>query len=116
MGLNLYPICHRGRKDCEPIHCIASEPDDITEEQYMNFDYDPPSFVCCGCNTSENRQVDQDIYRLCFKNSATDEMSDNDMQDLTSIISVISAALNLDAVRKVNNGVVEIPAEQAKDK
>lgn len=109
MALNLYPVCHRGRNDCEPIHCIAAEPDNITEEQFLNFDYEPLSFVCSGCN--KVRSVDQDIYRLCFKNGATDEISDNDLQDLTSIIAVISAALNLDAVRKVNNGIVEIPAE-----
>ena len=113
MGLNLYPVCHRGRDDCEPIHCIASEPEGITEEQYINFDYEPPSFVCTGCNKS--RSVDQDIYRLCFKNEATDEMSDNDLQDLTSIVAVVGAALNADAVRKVNFGVVEIPAEQHKE-
>lgn len=112
MGLNIYPICHRDRKDCKPIHCIASEPEGITEEQYMNFDYDPPSFVCCG--GSQNPQIEQDKYRLCFKNTATDEISDNDMQDLTSIMAVVSAAMNYDAVMKVKSGVVEIPAEQSK--
>ena len=43
-------------------------------------------------------------------------MTDNDMQDLTSIMAVVSAAMNYDAVMKVKGGVVEIPAEQAKDK
>lgn len=113
MALNLYPVCHRGRDDCEPIHCIASEPEGITEEQYYSFDYDPPSFVCAGCNKS--REVDQDRYRLCFVNDCTDEMSDNDLQDLTSIVAVVGAALNLDAVRKVNSGVVEIPAAQIEE-
>lgn len=110
MGLNLYPVCHRKRTDCEPIHCIAAEPPGITEEQYYNFDYEPLSFVCTGCNKS--REVEQDRYRMCFVNEASDEMSDNDLQDLTSIIAVVGAALNLDAVRKVNSGIVEIPAEQ----
>lgn len=114
MALNLYPVCHRGRNDCEPIHCIASEPEGITEEQFLNFDYEPPSFVCAGCN--KDRNVNQDRYRLCFKNSSTDEISDNDLQDLTSIIAVVGAALNTDAVRKVNNGIVEIPAENNYDK
>lgn len=111
MGLNIYPVCHRNRDDCEPIHCIPSEPEGITEEQYLNFDYDPDSFVCSGCVS--NPEVKQDIYRLCFKNDATDEMSNNDLQDLTSVMAVASAALNYDAVTKVNRGVVEIPAEQS---
>jgi len=42
-------------------------------------------------------------------------MSDNDLQDLTSIVAVVGAALNIDAVRKVNSGIVELPAAQASD-
>lgn len=60
--------------------------------------------------------IEQDRYRLCFKNDLCDDMSDNDLQDLTSVITVISAALNLDAVLKVNNGIVEIPAENGLDR
>jgi len=112
MGINLYPKCWRDLKDCEPIQCIPSEPDDITDEQYHNLDYTPDSFVCCG--RSLDPEVEQDQYRLCFKNDHTDEMSDNDLQDLTSIMVVVSSALNLDAVRKINNGIVEIPAMNGK--
>lgn len=111
MPIMLYPKCWRDFTDCEPIHCIDAAPEGTTEDQMDNFDYTPDSFVCAGCNTAENRQVNQDIYRLCFKNSVTDEISDNDLQDLTSIVAVVSAALNLDAVRKVSRGIVEIPAE-----
>ena len=111
MPIMLYPKCWRNRKDCEPIHCIDAVPEGTNEEQMFNFEYIPTSFVCTGCNTSERRTVNQDRYRLCFKNGTTDEMSDNDLQDLTSIIAVVGAALNLDAVRKVNQGIVEIPAE-----
>lgn len=114
MPLMLYPVCWRGRDDCEPIHCIDAAPSDATEEQVMNFDYKPSSFVCSGCVNPEARSVQQDAYRLCFKNHATDEMSDNDMQDLSSVVSVASAALLLDSVRKVASGTVEIPAAQAK--
>ena len=110
MPIMLYPKCWRDREDCEPIHCIDGVTQDLTEEQLMTFDYTPDSFVCSGCVTGE-REVNQDLYRLCFKNKASDEMTDNDLMDLTSIVSVVGAALNLDAVRKVNNGVVEIPAE-----
>ena len=110
MPLNLYPVCHRKCVDCEPIHCIDAAPEDITEDQLYNFEYEPLSFVCCG--KTQNKDVEQDIYRLCFKNDVSDEKTDNDMQDLTSIMAVASAAMNYDAVMKVNNGVVEIPAAQ----
>lgn len=113
MGIQLYPKCWRNRDDCEPIHCIDAEPEGLTEEQYYSLDYTPYSFVCSGCVS--NPEVEQDQYRLCFKNHVTDEMSNNDLQDLTSIIAVVGAALNLDAVRKAVNGVVEIPAAQSKE-
>jgi len=109
MSIQLYPICWRGRDNCEPIHCIDAPPEGITEEQYLAFDYQPVSFVCSGC--SKDPVLKRDQYRLCFKNDQTDEETDNDLQDLTSLMVVISAALNLDAVRKVNRGIVEIPAE-----
>lgn len=111
MPLNLYPICWRGLTDCEPVHCIDAAPAGLDEQDYMEFNYTPESFVCSG--VSLNPELPQDQYRLCFKNSVCDDMSDNDLQDLTSIMSVISAALNLDAVRKAASGIVEIPAAQA---
>ena len=114
MPIMLYPKCWRNRDDCEPIHCIDGVSEELTEEQVMNFDYEPASFVCSG--RSLNPDVEQDQYRLCFKNHCTDEMSDNDMLDLGSIVAVIGAAQALDATRKINNGVVEIPAEQLKFK
>ncbi len=110
--IQLYPKCWRGRKDCEPIHCIDSVPENTSEDDFINFNYVPTSFVCSG--NSKSPEVDQDLYRLCFKNQESDEISDNDLQDVTSIMAVLSAALNLDAVRKTNNGIVEIPAEQSK--
>lgn len=111
MPFALYPICWRGRYDCEPIHCIDGTDGEYTEDQIMSFDYKPNSFVCSGCVKNENLILKQDKYRLCFKNDATDEMSDNDLQDLTSLVAVIGAALALDSIRKVNNGIVEIPVE-----
>lgn len=77
----------------------------------MEMNYTPQSFVCSG--TCSDPKLEQDKYRLCFKNQATDEMTDNDMMDLTSIMAVASAAMNIDAIRKANNGVVEIPAANA---
>jgi hypothetical protein len=40
-------------------------------------------------------------------------MTDNDLQDLTSLISVVSQALNYDAVTKVTSGSIEIIPEQS---
>ncbi len=113
MPINLFPVCFRNRDDCQPIHCIDAMPDDTTEEDYMNFTYKPDSFVCSG--TIKKPGIPQDKYRLCFKNHCADEISDNDLMDLTSLMAVISAALNIDAVRKVTYGIVELPAEQNKD-
>lgn len=119
MPIMLYPVCWRGREDCEPIHCIdgidPKKSAELTEEDYANFNYTPDSFVCSGCVKQEDRNIQQDMYRLCFKNEETDEMSDNDVHDLTSVVSVAAAALNLDAVRKLNSGTLEIPAEQFKE-
>ena len=109
MPLTLYPKCWRYRTDCEPIQCIDAAPPSITDAQLQQFNYVPLSFVCSGCVV--NPVVARDRYRLCFKNADTDEMSDNDLQDLTSLITVAAAALTVDAVRKVNRGIVEIPAE-----
>lgn len=110
--IHQYPVCHRNREDCQPIECVASAPDGLTQDEYWEFQWEPKSFVCSGCVSDP--KVKQDKYRLCFKNHCSDEMSDNDLQDLTSIIKVASCALNLDAVRKVNQGIVEIPAENEK--
>ena len=87
----------------------------MTDEQFETCDYEPVSFVCCGLNSFKSRTKKRDNYRLCFKNSAVDDMSDNDMQDLTSVQKVISDTLLLDAVRKANNGIVEHPAEHPED-
>ena len=108
----LYPKCWRNREDCEPIQCIDGTNEELTQEQYETFNYMPDSFVCSGCVKPKDRIIDQDLYRVCFKNRESDEMSDNDMQDLSSLMVVISSAMSLDSVRKIANGTVEIPAEQ----
>ncbi len=113
MPMMLYPKCWRGRDDGEPIHCIDAAPADITEEQMYTLDYEPLSFVCSGC--SQNPEIPQDQYRLCFKNSTTDEMTDNDLHDLGRIVTVGGAALSLGAIRKGNQGVVEVHAETGRE-
>ena len=110
-----YPRCHRGRKDCDPISCVAASPTEdemskMTDEDFDTCNYSPSSFVCCGANTAESRTLQRDNYRLCFKNAVVDDCSDNDMQDLTSLQKVIADTLLLDAVQKANYGVVEHPA------
>lgn len=102
----------RGRDDCEPLHSIEATPEPMTEEQYEDPDFHPISFVCCGINHSDSREVAQDCYRLCFKNAGGDEMSDNDLQDLTHVAAVITQALAITATRMVNGGTVEVPTLQ----
>lgn len=107
--------CWRGRDDCEPLHSIEATPDDLTPEQYESPDFKPATFVCCGINHSDSREVAQDCFRLCFKNDATDEMTDNDIQDLTHIVAVVGQALAIAATRSVNSGAVTVPTIQGRD-
>lgn len=85
-----FPKCWRGRTDCEPFQAIDAAPAGVTDEQIMACDYEPVSFVCCGCVAEEERPLPQDAYRVCFKNSAVDEMSDNDEQDLAHLMAVVA--------------------------
>lgn len=55
------------------------------------------SFICCGANSPEERTVQQDEFRVCWKNDSFDEMSDWDRRDLTDTISVMAQALSVDA-------------------
>jgi hypothetical protein len=80
----------------------------VTEEQMATLDFDPPGFVCCGCIKVEARKIPQDAYRLCFKNAVTDEMTDNDDQDLTHLGYVISQAQAIIASRRVNRGHIDV--------
>lgn len=104
--------CWRRRDDCEPLHAIEGMPEDTTPDQFEHPDFTPDSFVCCGINHAVNRTIPQDAYRLCFKNSATDEMSDNDKQDLTHVLAVISQALAISATREVQSGTITVPTAQ----
>lgn len=102
MPLALYPKCWRGRTDCQPIHCIDGTDENPSEEDFFNMTYEVNSFICCGENDGTTRALPQDKYRLCFKNDEVDEMSDNDLQDLTSVAAIITQALCYDAVKKNN--------------
>lgn len=114
MPIMLFPKCHRGRADCMPIHCLDAVDDSrLTDEQVAMVDYTPESFVCCG--RCSDPALPQDVYRHCFKNAETDHMSDNDIQDLAHMASVVTAALAYDATMRVNSGSVEVPAVQGEE-
>jgi phage gp36-like protein len=111
MPIQLFPVCFRGKTDCEPVSCIDAMPKGTSEEDFMNLNYVPLSFVCSGI--INNKKIKQDCYRLCFKNSLTDEMTDNDEQDMTHLMSVISTTLAVGATRKVKSGAITVPTMQA---
>lgn len=115
MPINLYPICWRNRTDCEPLHCIDGVDASVSVEDLMELNYTPKSFVCCGCVNEKDRIILQDAYRLCFKNESGDEMTENDIQDLTHIASVVTHALAVDATRRVNTGTIEVPTIQGQE-
>lgn len=102
--------CFRNRKDCQSFHVIEAPPADATDEQLDALDFEPVSFVCCGCIAPEKRGVLQDAYRVCFKNQFVDDMSDNDEQDLVHLVTVIMTALAVVASRRVTRGYVDVPA------
>lgn len=80
-GLHVPEYCPRGRRDCRSLSQIISG--------------GHASFICCGKNDGTTRTEQQDEYRLCFKNSTTDEMSDNDARDLLHLAGVINGALSV---------------------
>lgn len=102
--------CFRDRKDCQSFHVIEAPPDNATEDQLRELDFEPASFVCCGCVVPEHRGILQDAYRVCFKNEAVDEMADNDEQDLVHLVAVIMTALAVVASRRIARGYVDVPS------
>lgn len=54
------------------------------------------SFVCCGHLHSFVRNIPQDEFRVCWKNSSVDEIGDYDRRDIIDTISVLSQALSVD--------------------
>lgn len=111
MPMMNFPLCWRRREDCVPFQAIDGVGDqDLTEDQILDLDYEPASFVCCGCINPDARVLPQDAYRVCWKNSAVDEMGDYDEQDLTHLQAVVGHALAVLATRRVNSGAVHVPA------
>lgn len=100
--------CWRGRDDCNSLASVETAPEDTTEDQFFELDFIPDSFVCCGCIRPDARNLPQDAYRVCFRNSETDEMTDNDDQDLAHLGHVIAAAQAVIATRRVNTGSIDV--------
>lgn len=103
--------CFRGRTDCQSFDVIEATPPDITEEQWQTLEFQPDSFVCCGCIDPKHRDPKQDAYRICFKNAGSDEMSDNDEQDLVHLVRVATTALAVIATRRVSRGYIDVPKD-----
>jgi hypothetical protein len=109
------PRCWRNRSDCEPLHSVEGLPPNMTEEDFIALEMgelEPDSFICAGCVQPEGRILQQDAYRLCFKNDVGDEMTDNDEQDLTHLMAVISQALAIIASRRINSGTIDVMTMQ----
>jgi len=79
MPIFLPDKCIRGYKTCTPLSLIEAD--------------DGSSFFCCGENDGSDRELEQDEYTLCFKNSDMDIEHHNDKRDLTHQLSVIAQAL-----------------------
>lgn len=103
--------CWRGRTDCMSLASVEAIPDGTPEDQMEYLNYEPVSFVCCGIIAEAERKIEQDAFRLCFKNEATDEMTDNDEQDLSHVAYVIAQAQAVFASRNVNSGTVRVPTD-----
>ena len=78
-GIFCPDYCPRGLKDCKPLAQIIAT--------------DHTSFYCVGENDGRNRTVEQDRYRVCFKNGDIDRQEDVDRRDLQHAVAVQSMAL-----------------------
>lgn len=99
--------CWRGRDDCLSMCSVEAPPGDVTQDQFETLEFDPVSFVCCGCIKVKDRDIPQDAYRICFKNDVVDDMSDNDDQDLSHLLYVISQSVAMISSRRVNKGRID---------
>lgn len=112
MPLMCFEKCWRGREDCTSLHAIEATPPGLTEEQFFELDFEPASFVCCGLVKEASRKVAQDAYRVCFKNDVSDEMTDNDDQDLAHLVSVISHAQAIISTRRSAEPTIRVLADE----
>lgn len=87
MAIYLPEKCLRGRCDCQPYAQIAA--DELDDQDKSS------SYICVGKNDGSDRQVAQDEYTLCWKNSFVDERTHWDKRDLTDTASVIVQSLSV---------------------
>ena len=71
--------CPRGLNDCESLDQIISA--------------GHKSFMCCGKHDGKTNVLPQDEYRVCFKNSKIDEITDYDKRDLIHTAKVLMGTL-----------------------
>lgn len=91
--------CPRGRADCRPLQNVIA--DEFAPSG------DPASFVCCGYNKPDTRQVTGDRFTLCWKNEAVDERGHWDRRDILDTLSVLSTALSIDENIRVFEGMTD---------
>ena len=75
--------CLRNLSDCSPLSQIVSDCGN--------------SFICCGINDINSRAVEQDMFRVCWKNTVINDRTDWDRRDITDTISVLAQALSINA-------------------
>jgi len=79
-GVFTTEYCPRERADCKSFSQLIS--------------LEHASFICCGENNGEGREVEQDKYRICVKSSESiDSIQNCDKRDLVHQASVIMRAL-----------------------
>ncbi|PIK74580.1 hypothetical protein CS379_01650, partial [Methylobacterium frigidaeris] len=111
MPLMNFGHCWRGRTDCTSFTSVEHVPPGTTEDQFYDLAFTPESFVCCGCVAPEARTLPQDAYRVCFKNAASDEMTDNDEQDIAHLAHVLNHTLATVATRRLQQPTILVPHE-----
>jgi hypothetical protein len=74
-----------------PVYCPRNLTDCTSMAQIIAQGH--ASFICVGENDGSKRVLSQDKYRMCFKNSLMDEMSDFDKRDLVHFSSVMIQGL-----------------------
>ena len=80
--------CPRGYDDCTSLSQVIAN--------------GHTSFVCCGHSDEQTRDVNQDRFRVCWKNDHVDELGDYDERDLKSTIAVMARALMIDHDMRLN--------------
>lgn len=79
-GVFVTEYCPREREDCKSFSQLIAE--------------GHASFICCGENNGEGREVEQDKYRVCIKSAeGIDSIQNSDKRDLMHQASVIMGAL-----------------------